>query len=44
MSELVKFSIPSIIIIVVVEPNIDEEKRLPRRVSMKIFPIFFFRE
>jgi len=43
MSEVVKFSIPSIIIVVVVETDIDDaEKRL--RFSMKIFPIFFFHD
>jgi|TARA_B110000305_G_C18929147_1_gene398724 hypothetical protein len=41
MSEVVKFSIPSIII-VVVETDIEDEKRL--RFSMKIFPIFFFHD
>ena len=43
MSEVVKFSIPSIIIVVVVETDIEDEKRL-RRFSMKIFPIFFFHD
>ena len=42
MSEVVKFSIPSIIILVVVETDIEDEKRL--RFSMKIFPIFFFHD
>ena len=42
MSEVVKFSIPSIIIIVVAD-IVDAEKRLPR-FSMKIFPIFFFHD
>ena len=40
MSEVVKFSIPSIIIIVVAD-IVDAEKRLPR-FSMKILRIFFF--
>ena len=42
MSEVVKFSIPSLIIVVVVETDIEDEKRL--RFSMKIFPIFFFHD
>ena len=40
MSKVVKFSIPSIIIIVVAD-IVDAEKRLPR-FSMKILRIFFF--
>tara|TARA_B110000305_G_C18945800_1_gene406062 strand:+ start:68 stop:202 length:135 start_codon:yes stop_codon:yes gene_type:complete len=43
MSKVVKFSIPSIIIIVVADID-DAEKRLPRRFSMKILRIFFFHD
>ena len=42
MSEVVKFSIPSIIIIVVVETDIDDAENRLRRFSMKILRTFFF--
>ena len=41
MSEVVKFSIPSIII-VVVETDIDDAEKRLRRFSMKILRTFFF--
>ena len=42
MSEVVKFSIPSIIILVVVETDIDDAENRLRRFSMKILRTFFF--
>jgi len=41
MSEVVKFSIPSIIILVV-ETDIDDAENRLRRFSMKILRTFFF--